>query len=40
MPDWEYAPDYTDAMWRILQQDEAEDFVIATGEIHTRGLVK
>ncbi|MEA2457475.1 MAG: GDPmannose 4,6-dehydratase [Thermoleophilaceae bacterium] len=33
--DWGYAPDYTDAMWRILQADEPEDFVIATGEMHS-----
>ena len=33
--DWGYAPDYTDAMWRILQADEPEDFVIATGETHS-----
>jgi GDPmannose 4,6-dehydratase len=30
--DWGWAPDYVDAMWRILQQPEPEDFVIATGE--------
>lgn len=30
--DWGYARDYVDAMWRILQQDEADDFVIATGK--------
>lgn len=29
--DWGHAKDYVDAMWRILQQPEAEDFVIATG---------
>ena len=29
--DWGHAKDYVDAMWRILQQDVAEDFVIATG---------
>jgi GDPmannose 4,6-dehydratase len=29
--DWGWAPDYVEAMWRILQQDEPEDFVIATG---------
>jgi GDPmannose 4,6-dehydratase len=29
--DWGHAKDYVDAMWRILQQDEAEDYVIATG---------
>lgn len=29
--DWGYAPEFTDAMWRILQADEPDDFVIATG---------
>jgi GDPmannose 4,6-dehydratase len=29
--DWGYAKDYVDAMWRMLQQDEPEDYVIATG---------
>lgn len=33
--DWGYAPEYVEAMWLILQQDEPEDFVIATGETHT-----
>jgi GDPmannose 4,6-dehydratase len=33
--DWGYAPEYCDAMWRILQQSTAEDYVIATGETHT-----
>jgi GDPmannose 4,6-dehydratase len=33
--DWGYAPEYCDAMWRILQLDRPEDFVIATGETHT-----
>jgi GDPmannose 4,6-dehydratase len=33
--DWGYAPEYCDAMWRILQQETPEDFVIATGETHT-----
>lgn len=33
--DWGYAPDFVDAMWRILQQDEPGDYVIATGETHT-----
>jgi GDPmannose 4,6-dehydratase len=33
--DWGYAPEYVEAMWRMLQQDEADDFVIATGENHT-----
>lgn len=30
--DWGWAPDYVDAMWRMLQQDEAGDYVVATGE--------
>ena len=33
--DWGYAPEYVEAMWRILQQDQPEDYVIATGETHT-----
>jgi len=33
--DWGWAPEYVDAMWRILQQEEADDYVIATGESHT-----
>jgi GDPmannose 4,6-dehydratase len=33
--DWGYAPDYVDAMWRMLQTDEPADFVVATGEAHT-----
>src|SRR3954467_7863892 len=33
--DWGYAPDFTDAMWRMLQQDEPGDYVIATGESHS-----
>lgn len=33
--DWGYAPDYVEAMWMMLQQDKADDFVIATGETHT-----
>ena len=39
--DWGYAKDYVEAMWLMLQQDEPEDFVIATGETHTvRELVE
>jgi GDPmannose 4,6-dehydratase len=30
--DWGFAGDYVDAMWRMLQQDEPDDYVIATGE--------
>ncbi|HEY7873536.1 MAG TPA: GDP-mannose 4,6-dehydratase [Actinomycetota bacterium] len=33
--DWGYAPEYVEAMWQMLQLDEADDFVIATGESHT-----
>jgi len=33
--DWGYAAEYVEAMWRMLQQDEPQDFVIATGESHT-----
>ncbi len=33
--DWGYAKDYVDAMWRILQHDTPDDFVIATGETHS-----
>ena len=33
--DWGYAKDYVDAMWRMLQQDRAEDYVIATGVTHS-----
>ena len=33
--DWGYAPDYVECMWLILQQEEPDDFVIATGEYHT-----
>ncbi|PIN78907.1 GDP-mannose 4,6-dehydratase [Candidatus Woesearchaeota archaeon CG10_big_fil_rev_8_21_14_0_10_34_8] len=33
--DWGYAKDYVDMMWRMLQQDVPDDFVIATGETHT-----
>lgn len=32
--DWGWAPEYVDAMWRMLQLDKPEDFVIATGESH------
>lgn len=33
--DWGHARDYVEAMWLMLQQDEADDFVIATGEQHS-----
>ncbi|MGE4447215.1 MAG: GDP-mannose 4,6-dehydratase [Azospira sp.] len=33
--DWGWSPDFVDAMWRMLQQEQPEDYVIATGEPHT-----
>ncbi|MCC6847279.1 MAG: GDP-mannose 4,6-dehydratase [Deltaproteobacteria bacterium] len=33
--DWGFAGDYVDAMWRMLQQSEPDDYVVATGESHT-----
>src|SRR5262249_33746981 len=33
--DWGYAPDFVEAMWLMLQADEPEDFVVATGETHS-----
>lgn len=33
--DWGYAPDYIEAMWLMLQQDNPDDFVIATGQAHS-----
>ena len=33
--DWGYAPEYVDAMWRMLQQTKPDDYVIGTGEGHT-----
>ncbi|MDV6033264.1 MAG: GDP-mannose 4,6-dehydratase [Phycisphaera sp. RhM] len=33
--DWGYAPEYVDAMWRMLQQPAADDFVVATGTAHS-----
>ena len=33
--DWGYAPNYVDAMWRMLQQDEPNEYVISTGKIYT-----
>jgi GDPmannose 4,6-dehydratase len=33
--DWGYAPDYVEAMWRMLQDEQADDYVIATHETHT-----
>jgi len=33
--DWGYAPDYCEGMWRMLQQDKPDDYVLATGETHS-----
>lgn len=33
--DWGWSPDFVDAMWRMLQQDAPDDYVISTGESHT-----
>ena len=33
--DWGFAGDYVEAMWRIVQAEKADDYVIATGEMHT-----
>ncbi len=33
--DWGYAPDYTEMMWMMLQQETPDDYVVATGEMHT-----
>ena len=39
--DWGYAPEYVDAMWRMLQQKKPSDYVIATGVLHSvRELLK
>jgi len=33
--DWGYAPEYVESMWMMLQQDNPDDYVVATGETHT-----
>ena len=33
--DWGYAPEYVEGMWRMLQQAEPDDYILATGEMHT-----
>jgi GDPmannose 4,6-dehydratase len=33
--DWGYAPEYAESMWKILQRDTPEDFVVGTGEAHS-----
>ena len=33
--DWGYAPEYVDGMWRMLQQEKPDDYVLATGESHS-----
>lgn len=35
--DWGYAPEYVEAMWRMLQHEKPDDYVLATGEAHTIG---
>jgi len=35
--DWGYAPDYVESMWLMLQQDEPDDYVVATGKTHSLG---
>ena len=36
--DWGYAPEYVEAMWRMLQQEKPDDYVVATGETHGAGV--
>ena len=38
--DWGHARDYVEGMWLMLQQDEPDDYVLATGEAHTRARVR
>ncbi len=33
--DWGYAPEYVEGMWRMLQQEKADDYVLGTGEMHS-----
>ena len=33
--DWGYAPDYVEAMWLMLQQDDPDDYIVASGKVHT-----
>ena len=33
--DWGYAPEYVECMWQMLQNEQAEDFVVGTGEVHS-----
>jgi len=33
--DWGYAPEYVEAIWRMLQQESADDYVLGTGEAHS-----
>jgi len=33
--DWGWAPEYVDAMWRMMQQEEPDDYIVATGESHS-----
>ena len=39
--DWGWAPDYVEGMWRMLQSDPVDDFILATGKLHSvRELVE
>ena len=39
--DWGYAPEYVEAMWKMLQQEHPDDYVIGTGKLHSvRDLLK
>jgi GDPmannose 4,6-dehydratase len=33
--DWGYAPEFVEAMWLMMQQEKGDDYVVATGEVHT-----
>ena len=33
--DWGYAPEYVEGIWRVMQHEEGDDFILATGESHT-----
>ena len=35
MRDWGWAPEYVEAMWMMLQQDTADDYIVATGQTHS-----
>lgn len=33
--DWGYAPEYSEGIWKLMQHDQPDDFILATGESHT-----